>query len=116
MTFVPITLADVAEPTGDAQHEAKSSDANKQPSQQAQPQHPSQPTAVDIGRWAADLPPITVETQSRDKYFREIINLLRGNQLPIDRQAVRRVALIAEHFAIVGNQLVEMANFQRKRR
>jgi hypothetical protein len=112
LTFAPIELQDVVEPQAAAQNKA-----NKSDTAQTEPQlSPPEPTAEEISRYAADLPPITLQTQNEDPYFREIISFLTDNQLPKDKQAARRIVLIAEHFAIIDGQLIKMANFQRKRR
>jgi hypothetical protein len=112
LTFAPIELQDVVESQTKAQNEAHKSDTAR-----AEPQlSPPEPTADEIARYAADLPPITLQTQSEDPYFEQIINFLADNQLPQDKHAARRIVLIAENFQIIDCQLVKIANFRRKRR
>jgi hypothetical protein len=112
LTFAPIQLQDVVEPRTNAQGKPDTMDTA-----QAEPQlPPPEPTADEIARHAADLPPITLQTQSEDPYFEQIINFLADNQLPQDKQAARRIVLIAENFQITDGQLVKIANFRRKRR
>lgn len=74
LTFAPIEMQDIVEPRANAAQEINNNEADKlQP--QAQSQHISKPTVEDIARHAADLPPITIKTQSQNPYFREIINV-----------------------------------------
>jgi hypothetical protein len=111
LTFAPIQLQDVVEPRTNAQSKTNTSDIA-----QAEPQlPPPEPTAEEVARYAADLPPITLQSQSEDPYFGEIINFLTDSQLPNDKQAARRIVLTAENFQIIDGQLVKIANFQRKR-
>jgi hypothetical protein len=112
LTFAPIQLQDVVEPRTKAQGKTDTMVAEQAPPQLPLPE----PTADEIARHAADLPPITLQTQSEDPYFEQIINFLVDNQLPQDKQAARRIVLIAENFEIIEGQLVKLANFRRKRR
>jgi hypothetical protein len=110
LTFAPIELQDVVEPQTSAQSKA-SATAQPEPS-------PVQiePTEDELARYAGDLPPVTLQTQSEDPYFEQIITFLVDNQLPPDKQAARRIVLIAENFQVTDGQLVKIANFRRKRR
>jgi hypothetical protein len=74
------------------------------------------PTFDHIMQTASHLPPVTLQSQQKDEYFGKIIDFLAFQKLPADRQEARRIVLIAEHFQIVDNQLVKIAQFQRKRR
>jgi hypothetical protein len=90
LTFAPIELQDVVEPQSNAQSKVT-----------AKPELPPaqrEPTEDELARYAGDLRPVTLQTQSEDPYFEQIINFLVDNQLPPDKQAARRIVLIAENF------------------
>jgi hypothetical protein len=79
LTFAPIELQDVVEPQAAAQN-----NANKRDIAQTEPQlSPPEPAAEEITRYAADLPPITLQTQKRtrtsgrSKAFLPITNCLK---------------------------------------
>jgi hypothetical protein len=112
LTLAPIELQDIVEPQTKAQREAHTSVIAQPEPPRAQPE----PTADELARYGGDLPPVTLQTQSEDPYFQQIINFLADNQLPPDKQAARRIVLIAENFQISDGQLVKIANFRRKRR
>ena len=74
------------------------------------------PTVEEIQKLSADLPPINLVTQSEDEFFANMIAFLQNGILPADEGQARSIVKQSEYYAIVNDQLVNLATYHRKRK